>query len=75
VVADELIAKARTTTDTEVRKEQYRQFQEKWEELEPSVVIAYPRYLYVHTEALRGLAPGVLFSAAQRFVDVHLWQN
>ncbi|MBK6663719.1 MAG: hypothetical protein IPG47_13565, partial [Thermoflexaceae bacterium] len=40
VVMDELIAKARTTSDIEVRREQYRQIQEKWEDLAPSVVLA-----------------------------------
>lgn len=75
VVTDELIAKARTVNDTEVRKEQYRQFQEKWDDLAPSVVLAYPRFLYLHPEGLKGLNTGVLFSPAQRFLDVEQWQN
>lgn len=72
---DELIAKARTTSDIEVRREQYRQIQEKWEDLAPSVVLAYPRYVYVHTTALKGFTPGVLFTPAQRFLDVHKWRT
>ncbi|MBI2764597.1 MAG: hypothetical protein HYX53_01660 [Chloroflexi bacterium] len=75
VVSDELIAKARTTSDTEVRKGQYRQFQQKWEELAPSVIIAYPRYVYVHTNALKGFTAGVLFTGADRFIDVQKWQK
>jgi len=75
VVMDELIAKARTTSDIEVRREQYRQIQEKWEDLAPSVVLAYPRYVYVHTTALKGFTPGVLFTPAQRFLDVHKWRT
>ncbi len=73
VVVDELIARARTTNDSEVRKELYRQFQEKWEELTPSVVVAYPRYLYVHSDGLKGLLDGVLSTPSQRFYDVHTW--
>lgn len=74
-VADELIAKARTTNDVEVRKDAYRQFQEVWGELAPSVVIAYPRYVYAHPESLQGLNLGVLYTGAQRFADIQKWHD
>ncbi len=73
VVADSLIAKGRTDSDIEVRRDSYRQFQEVWQELSPSIVIAYPRYTYAYPSALKGLKPGVLFSAAARFADIHRW--
>ncbi|MCC6381490.1 MAG: hypothetical protein IT304_03230 [Dehalococcoidia bacterium] len=75
VVVDELIAKARTTNDVAVRKDQYRQFQEKWQDLAPGVVIAYPRYVYVHAESLQGPKPALLAVPAQRFMDVNRWRN
>lgn len=74
VVADSLIAKGRTDSDIEVRRDSYRQFQEVWQELTPSVVIAYPRYTYAHPSAIKGLKPGVLFSASLRFADIHRWK-
>lgn len=73
IVVDELIAKARTANDLEVRKEQYRQFQEKWEQLAPGVVIAYPQYLYVHRSSLEGVEPGLAGSGADRFWNVAQW--
>jgi len=73
VVVDELIAKGRTSNNLEVRKEAYRQFQEKWNELAPSVVLAYPRYVYVHSDSLKGFVPGVLTSPAGRFFDIQKW--
>lgn len=73
IVVDELIAKARTTADVEVRKEQYRQFQEKWAELAPGVVLAYPRYSYLHPEGLKGLEVSVLSTGADRFWNVAEW--
>lgn len=73
IVVDELIAKARTTNDLEVRKEQYRQFQEKWEQLAPGVVVAYPQYLYVHRSTLGGIEPGLVASGADRFWNVAQW--
>jgi peptide/nickel transport system substrate-binding protein len=75
VVMDQLIAKARTVHDLDVRRDQYAQIQEKWQELAPSVVLAYPHYLYLHAESLQGLTPGVLASPAQRFFDVQRWRN
>jgi peptide/nickel transport system substrate-binding protein len=75
VVADSLIAKGRTTTDREVRKDAYRQFQEVWSEQAPSVVIAYPRYTYVHSAAVKIPPLGILFSAALRFSEVHRWKQ
>ncbi len=74
VVADSLIAKGRTSTDNEVRRDAYRQIQEVWQDLVPSVVIAYPQYTYAYTSALKGPKPGVLFSASLRFADIYRWK-
>ena len=57
---DELIAKARTTNDLDVRKERTSQFQEKWDELEPE---CHPRLPALCLRAQRfayGLRPGRL---------------
>ncbi|HEY5477127.1 MAG TPA: peptide ABC transporter substrate-binding protein [Tepidiformaceae bacterium] len=74
VVADTLIAQGRTSNDIETRKDDYRQFQEVWNELEPSVVIAYPRYTYIHTDQLKGYQSGPLFDPASRFTDIVHWK-
>ncbi len=74
VVADSLISQGRASNDTETRKDDYRQFQEVWDELAPSVVIAYPRYVYIHTDQLKGYQPGVLFTPASRFTDIVHWK-
>ena len=74
-VSDELIAKGRTTSDIEVRKDAYQQFQDVWGEQAPSVILGYPKFLYAHTESLKGVTKGVLFTAAQRFYDVQKWRG
>ena len=74
VVTDSLIAKGRTSTDIEVRRDTYRQIQEVWQDLAPSVVIAYPQYTYAYPTALKGPKPGVLFSVSLRFADVYRWK-
>jgi len=74
-VADDLIAKGRTTNDIVVRKDVYSQFQQIWSQTAPSVVIAYPRYLYVHTSSLQGMDLGVLFNGSLRFSDVYRWHE
>ncbi len=73
VVVDELIAKARVTVDSEVRQDLYRQFQEKWQDLEPSVVLLYPQFVYVHVDGLKGPQAGVLSRAADRFSAIEEW--
>ncbi|MCC6958413.1 MAG: peptide ABC transporter substrate-binding protein [Dehalococcoidia bacterium] len=74
-VTDELIAKGRTSTDIEVRKDSYRQFQEIWQDLAPGIVIAYPHAIYAHPDGLKNLMQGVLFSGADRFEDVQEWRQ
>ena len=75
IVSDELIAKGRTTNDMEVRKDAYQQFQDVWAEQSPSVILGYPKSLYAHTDSLKGVTQGVLFTAAQRFYDVQKWRG
>ncbi len=74
VVADSLIAQGRTTQAMDVRKDAYRQFQEVWAELEPSVVLAYPQYIYVNPDSLEGVPRGAIFAAPLRFAEVHKWR-
>ncbi len=74
-VVDELIAKGRTSNTLEVRADAYRQFQEVWQDLTPSVVLAYPTYIYARADSLENLAPGILFTGSQRFADVYRWRE
>ena len=73
VVADSLIARGRTSNDLEIRKDAYRQLQEVWSETAPSAILAYPHYVYIHTDALHGFQSGTLAWPAARFVDVYRW--
>jgi len=74
-VSDELIAKGRTTNDLDVRKDAYEQFQDVWAEQAPSVILVYPKFVYAHTDSLKGTTQVVLFTAAQRFYDVQKWRG
>jgi len=75
VVSDELIATARQSTDMEVRKDLYRQLQEQWAKLAPSVVLLYPQYLYAVRHGLDGPVAGALAVPADRFAHVYLWKQ
>lgn len=74
LVVDTLIARARTEPDHDVRAELYRQFQEKWADLAPSVVLVYPQYLYLQHERVEGAGAAVLVAPAHRFFDVYRWR-
>lgn len=74
-VADELIAKGRTSNDIDVRKDVYKQLQEVWSDLEPGIILAYPQYLYIHTDSLSDVKLGLLFNGSLRFTDVYKWHD
>ncbi len=75
IVADSLIARGRTNHDPVVRADAYRQFQEVWQDLTPSVILLYPEYVYIQSDAIDGVHTGVLFTASQRFADIHTWRR
>lgn len=74
LVIDALLERGRTTLDPLVRRDAYRQFQELWRREVPSVVLAYPRLRYLRAETVIGPPIGVLFSPADRFLNVHRWR-
>ncbi len=74
VVVDELVAQARTSPDLEVRRENYRQFQEVWLDRTPSVVIGYPQRAYIHSTDLDTGGIGLLFHPADRFWAIARWR-
>ena len=72
-VIDDLIARGRTSTDPEIRLDTYRQIQDVWQGIQPSLVLGATGAVVVHPGWLRNAEPGVLFTSASRFVDVHRW--
>ncbi|MGK2965274.1 MAG: ABC transporter substrate-binding protein [Tepidiformaceae bacterium] len=70
---DSLIGEARTTTDEAVRLDYYSQLQQVWQSEMPSVIVAYPRYLYVQSGSVERDPLGILFTAAERFAQIFRW--
>lgn len=71
--ADKLLEEARRTVDIEARKLLYAQFQELFLKDLPSIPLYVPLYTYFVSDKVTGVDPGVLFSPASRFRDVHEW--
>lgn len=74
-VSDELIGLGRTRYEGAVRADAYRQFQDRWQEMAPSVVLGYTSVTYVIAEDVRPRLPEVLFSLAGRFSAIEDWQR
>ncbi|WP_322795416.1 peptide ABC transporter substrate-binding protein [Tepidiforma sp.] len=74
-VMDDLIARGRTSPDIEVRKDAYRQVQEVWQGVQPSVVLLYVSAVWARPAGLRDITDGVLFAGAGRFYDVQRWRR
>lgn len=73
IIIDALLERGRVTGDMLVRRDAYGQFQELWRREAPSVVLAYPRIRYVRAGTVQSPPFGVLFTPADRFLNVHQW--
>ncbi len=71
--ADALLEAARLTVDAAERRELYAAFETRFDEQAASVILAYPSRLYIHPGSLEGFSPGILFTPADRFRDIHQW--
>ena len=74
IIIDALLERGRTTVNTLVRLDAYAQFQELWRRESPSVVLAYPHIRYIRSATVESPPFGVLFTPADRFLNVHLWR-
>ncbi len=68
-----MLESGRQTPSQSQRAEDYRVFQEVFAQALPAVLLHTPTYQYVVTSDLQGLSPGLLFTPASRFFDVHRW--
>lgn len=71
--ADAIMEAARQTTDLAARRDLYRQFQELFVQDVPSVPLFNPVYTYFVSSRVGGIGPGVLFTPASRWANVHEW--
>ena len=70
---DDVLERARQTTDTARRKELYALFQDYLIAAAPQVPLFYPVYAYAQRSRVRGFADGLLFTPASRFANIREW--
>ncbi len=70
---DKLLEEARKTSDTAARLEKYQQFQQRFSDLNPAIILYQPYYLFAQKDKVRGfeLDKGNLPSA--RFTTIEKW--
>jgi peptide/nickel transport system substrate-binding protein len=71
--ADEVLEKARQTSDLSERAELYYQFQQIFAEDVPSILLYYPTYTYLVDTEVKGIDLGVLFDPSLRFTRITDW--
>lgn len=71
---DGLLERARSTLDQVERVSLYRQFDARFAQEAPAVILHYPSRSYAHPAALAGLDPGLLFDASSRFRGIEAWR-
>jgi len=71
--ADQLLEKARATTDSEERESLYQDFQDLLIEDLPAIFLYSPNYTYAVDRRVKGIEPTVVFTPADRFTGVADW--
>lgn len=71
---DALLERARATLDEYERVELYRQFQARFLQEAPAVILHYPVRAYVHPGALAGLDRALQFDPSNRFRNIEAWR-
>lgn len=70
---DKLLERARTTVSLDERKQLYGQFQQRFAEEQPSIVLYHPMYAYVQSKRVRGLDSSPLHDTSFRFYNIKDW--
>ena len=73
IAVDKALERARATTSTEARLEQYKIFQEEIKNDIPAVFIYSPELIYMIGNDIKGLKLDVLNTPSERFLNVHEW--
>jgi peptide/nickel transport system substrate-binding protein len=70
---DDLLERARQTTDTARRKDLYAQFENLLVAAAPQIPLYAPVYTYVQNTRVQGFGDTILFTPAARFASVGAW--
>ncbi len=73
--ADDLLADARTLSDTDERDELYRAFEEEIRADVPAIFLYSPDFLYLVPTRMHGIDAGLVTTPSERFADVHTWHT
>lgn len=71
--ASEYLEQARITTDLEERNRLYRNFQVRFGNEQPAILLFYPVYTFGIREQVQGVSMGSLFDTSDRFATVTSW--
>ncbi|MEX0750371.1 MAG: hypothetical protein WD359_06130 [Dehalococcoidia bacterium] len=70
---DDVLERARQTTDVQRRRELYEVFSTMLITDLPAVPLHAPAYMYVQSQRTQGFAASLLFTSASRFANVNQW--
>lgn len=72
---DDLLEKARVTTDTNTRADQYKEFQKILTDYLPAIFLYNPIHLYPVTDKIQGINTKHIVSPADRFNNITNWYS
>ena len=71
--ASEYLEQARITVDLEERNRLYRNFQVRYSNEQPAILLWYPVYTYAVGDHVQGVTMGPLFETSDRFATLTTW--
>jgi peptide/nickel transport system substrate-binding protein len=73
IAADKLLEDARAETNTELRLEKYRQFEQEIIKDSPAIFLYTPDFIYIAPNKLKNLKLGRIITPSERFINAHMW--
>ncbi len=73
ITADDLLVRARKTSDTTKRKDLYKEFEKEIGNDIPAVFLYSPLFIYIVPEKLKGIELGSLTTSGERFLNIYKW--
>ena len=73
ISSDKLLEDARSISDTEVRIQKYKEFQEEIKSDIPAVFIYAPNFIYILPKNINGVSFGKAAVPSERFLNIHKW--
>ncbi len=73
ITADDLLVRARKTSDNAKRESLYKEFEKEIKNDIPAIFLYSPLFIYIVPEKIKGIELGSLTTSGERFLNIYKW--